>query len=150
MSLPQIWKPSQVLLSQQLLLGSCPELNNIRSCIFRLSEKKIWLNKNFPWRTELLYFINNLVLWLFSKWVDWHSKDPNFSTPHPVLLSCICHTICELPNVKKKFDFYPKLCTLNGETKVSYLEMTLNVKTFRILFLAFKGQCSNFLIYFKN
>ena len=60
---PWKWKSSQVL-SQQLLLGSCPE-QNIRSWIFLYKGKKKkkiqWLNKNLPWRTELLYFSNNLL-----------------------------------------------------------------------------------------
>lgn len=35
-----------------------------------MRKKKIWLNKNLPWKTELLYFSDNLIFLLFSKWVD--------------------------------------------------------------------------------
>lgn len=60
---PWKWKSSQVL-SQQLLLEVAQNriILDLEFSFIKEKKKKIqWLNKNLPWRTELLYFSNNLL-----------------------------------------------------------------------------------------
>lgn len=66
----KIWKPSQVFLSQQLLLGSCPDLNNIRACISLYKKKRYDSIKTFPEKLNyniyvticyFCYLLNDLI-----------------------------------------------------------------------------------------